>query len=246
MIYRRFYRLLLLTLASLSFFSCDDGDITDVSRGVQKEGYVVRMTGSLTGFDTWPEKYDVVIAGFKEGASYATISKNVPPVPRQDFVLSGIESSVKTVELCVINSIRKRIVTFYSVDVSSLSLDDTIRIDLDALALADVSMYAAVQTGIFDGKSCTGCHGVSHSAASLDLTASHSYAQLVSVPSGTVPDRLRVQPGQAPQSVLYSVFADPSLGHLYSFHQSVITKPFSADELDLLRDWIDDGARDRK
>ena len=106
------------------------------------------------------------------------------------LTLPNIGSEVKTIELCVTNRLRKRVLTYQSLDAASIS-GDTLYMEAGQV---DVHMYAAIQENIFD-KTCAQCHGGSTSpAAGLYLTADKSHANLVNQPSTEVAGGIRVIP----------------------------------------------------
>lgn len=49
-----------------------------------------------------------------------------------EVTLSGISDEVKQVELCVINKLRRKIVSFYQLDCSTIS--DTIKMEVEAIS----------------------------------------------------------------------------------------------------------------
>ena len=44
--------------------SCDDGKIYEESVVIASEGRVLSMSGRITGIDSWPDGYSIVVAGF--------------------------------------------------------------------------------------------------------------------------------------------------------------------------------------
>ena len=141
----------------------------------------------------------------------------------------------------MINSIRKRVVTLYTT--AAADNGDTIRIKPDAAINA--GMLAAIQASLFD-KQCTHCHSGSTWAASLNLNDGKSYAQLVNVASTKEPGKMRVQPGQADASVLYKALAtkmsSPDEGNWKHDHSNIMVTDRTG--LQLLKDWIDSGAKE--
>ena len=54
-------------LAMILFLaSCDDGRIYEKELVIPKQGLTLKMTGEITGLDSWPSNYSLVIATFKE------------------------------------------------------------------------------------------------------------------------------------------------------------------------------------
>lgn len=84
-----------------------------------------------------------------------------------------------------------------------------------------------VQASVFTPR-CTGCHGAMGGAAGLDLSAGHSYANLVNVPA-TTQTGIRVVPGDPAASVLVTKLAS---GH------AAVPAPLRTD----IADWITAGA----
>jgi hypothetical protein len=150
--------------------------------------------------------------------------------------LVGIPDEVKTIEVCVTNSLRRRIITFYSADAPTTS--DTIRINAGSL---NVGMYAAIQSAVLN-KECANCHSGNAWAASLNLTEGHSYADMVNVTSHKDPSKLRVLPSNADNSILYETLAtDISTTWKHDHSKIMITKQ---PELQMIKDWINNGAKE--
>lgn len=231
---------------ALLFASCDDGSIQEKS-GAMAVGKVVKMEGRVLGLNSYPSHYNVSIAGFTEDADaepspYATISKvlTADTLGNVSIVMSGISGAVTDVELCLLNSLRQRIVTFVASDISAQRGDDTIRINIGTV---DVGMFSAIQTGLFN-LSCIGCHGSNgFSGAGLNLTAGNSYADLVGKTSTKLPQQERVLAGDAAHSVLYEVINDSAFSRDWrENHADVLNQERSAGLITLVRDWIDSGA----
>lgn len=219
---------------------CDEGRIEEDLAVGAAEGRTVRLEAELHGLATWPDGYSVVVAGFSPGGAYAEISKPVASSTDSDgrcvFEMGGVGSDVTVVELCAIDRLRRRVATFVSVDA-----DGTGTISLDP-GVVDVSMYAAVQTEVFDTR-CVQCHGrTGHAAASLRLTADASHADLVGVSSVKEPDLLRVDACSSGTSLLYrALTTDMTRTWGYDHSVEVVDDVLTA----LLRDWIDTGAADK-
>lgn len=230
----------IVTLAILSvnllFLSCDDGRIYEEHVVIPEEGRVVKLTGELTGAGNWSSGYNVVVAGFDDTKDYAVITKSIPAEECREIVLSGISDEVNRIELCVVNRLRKRILSYGTFDCPLTA--DTIRLDVGA---KDVGMYATIQAQLFN-TTCANCHGAStHAAADLFLTEGKSYGALVGQPSLKVTDKLLVSPGNADESILYQAVAT-DISTTWNYDH---TKEILSDEwLDVLEDWIDDGAKE--
>lgn len=226
--------------------SCDDGTIEKVTNATTG-GKIVKAEGTITGLSTWHERYNVAVAGFTESANnetmpYATISKvmTVDANGHASIVLSGIGSSVTEIDICVLNRLRQRIVTFSSMNIANEQQGDTIRYDFGTI---DASMLAGIQTGIFDA-SCTACHGANGTAAAnLNLTDEQSYANLVGQHSTQLPEQYRVVPGDTANSVLWQVIYGNASESWPMNHADMLNKDRAAGLLQMLADWITDGAR---
>lgn len=103
--------------------------------------------------------------------------------------------------------------------------------------------YSAVSEVFVSRCASTGCHSSTLPQNGLDLTASHGYAQTVSVPA-TEPWNVtqtlnRVEPGQPSASYLYlKITADPGI----TGKAMPPTSPLTPSEVALVEAWISDGA----
>ena len=222
-------KILIISLLALS--ACDDGDVMETIN-VESSGRTVKIAASVSGIENWSSGYNVVVAGFGDN-KYADISKNIP-VGADTIVLRGIGSSVKTIEICVINRLRERVATFYKSDISADNSDEII---LEAGAIR-ADMFNAIQNAIFT-PTCAACHGRGKSAAAgLYLTEGNSYDALVNVPSAKATDgSLRVVPGDAENSFMYKVVTGTD-GVLSFAHSNMITEE---KYVKLIENWITKG-----
>ncbi len=228
----------LLLSAAMGLTACDDGDIPRKERTATQGGHTAKLTGHITGADSWPEYYQLVLAGFGD-SEYAVTQVSVGPGPGDDvnLTLPNIGSGVKTIELCVTDRLRKRVLTYKSLDVASAQ-GDTLYMEAGQV---DAGMYAAIQENIFD-KTCAQCHGGSTSpAAGLYLTAGKSHASLVNQPSTQVDGGIRVIPGNAGESILHKVINPGNVPGLGFSHGDIIT---SSTALRLIDEWINAGAKE--
>ena len=230
---------LLFTWTSLAVLlaaatSCDDGRLYADRLIIPEEGRVVKLTATLSGLDTWTEGYSIVLAGFEAGSDYAVIAKSVQAAEdgTVDLTMSGVPAEVTTLEVCVVNRIRKRVATYHALDCSTLD-EDTLRIDAGT---QDVGMFATIQRDIFD-RTCTGCHG---QGRWLDLSPGASHRTLVNQPSTVFEGRTRVLPGDAAASVLYTILTTGESADLGTDHRTQFT--LSEEQFSLIGDWIDGGA----
>lgn len=229
---------LALVSCALLFTSCDEGRIPEKVRNYTEKGRVAKLDADLTGISSLSNNYTIAFAGFTDDGSYSEISKVIQPDANGhvSMELAGIPDDVTKLEVCIINSIRKRVATFYSVDAPSTN--DTIFVSPDAAI--SVSMFDYLQTNVFD-KQCSHCHSGSSWAASLDLNPGNSYADLVGVASHKEEGKNRVSANDADNSVLYEVLSSElSAGWKYDHSKIMVT---DAANLQLIKDWINSGAK---
>lgn len=218
--------------------ACDDGRIYEKEYVPTESGRVAKVEVDLSGTDSWPSNYTVAVAGFNDKDQYASITRNLQPDANGHVSLkfTGIPDDVKTIEVCVINSLRRRIISFYSADAPATT--DTIRVNAGKL---NVGMYAAIQSAVLN-KECANCHSGNAWAASLNLTEGHSYADMVNVASHKDPSKVRVLPTDADNSILYETLAtDISTSWQHDHSKIMITKSI---ELKMIKDWINNGAKE--
>ena len=226
--------IILYTLIAAAAVACDDGRIYDdaAQAGGGEATATVRFSGRVAGLDSWTGGYTVAVAGFGD-SDYAEVAK---AVTAGELEMGGITGDIRSVELCVINRLRKRVATFASVGTAKGS-DGYIHLDAGDV---DAGMYAAVQTAVFDA-ACVQCHGGSnHSAASLNLTAPGSREALVDCGSVKEPGMMRVVPGDASASVLWRALATDMSDDWAYRHHTIISNTTSVS---LVKDWIDAGAK---
>ena len=228
----------ILAALALGAASCDEGRIYNDDTVQTEEGGTARFAGTISGTDTWSQGYTLALAGFEEGNDYALISKNIEisgTNGNYDITLSGIPGEVTSIELCAIDRLRRRVATFLSADYQPQ--DGTLQISAEGV---DMSMSTAIQTEIFN-TTCTQCHGGSgYAAAGLDLLAGDSFGNLISIPSRKIPGMDRVAPGSSNESELFLILSsDISADWNYDHSVEVVRQ----EKLDLIRNWIDNGAK---
>lgn len=227
-----------LLLCATLLSSCDDGRIAEEDFNVEEEGRVAKVEVKLEGQKSWPSGYSISIAGFSDNSPYAEITKSIRTDEngQADVTLSGIPDNVKTLEVCVVNSVRRRVISFFTIDAPNTN--DTIRINAGTL---NASMFASIQKQIFD-KQCSHCHSGSAWAASLNLNEGESYASMKNMPAKLVEGHNRVTPGDAANSVLYEALAtEVSENWKHNHSKIMVTDPVG---LQLIKDWINNGAEE--
>lgn len=222
--------------------ACDDGSIPEKTTSAEHTGYSVKMTGSISGMDTWTSnKYSLVLAAFSDDSEYAIVQQKVPTTAANgvNMTIYDVDASASTLELCVTDILRRRVVTLKSVDITTeANPKDTVRLDVGSI---DAGMLAAIQAGVFD-KTCAQCHGGSTSAAAdLHLTSGNAYGNLVNVASTKVDGGVRVIPEDAENSVLHNVINPGNAAGLGFSHEGMITDD---NVLDLIDEWINGGAKE--
>ena len=230
---------------ALSLQACDDGLIYKEDVPINPEGRSVKLTANLTGIGTWPDpSMYVVLAGFNDDSEYAVINKSVPaPAVEGGEVtvqLSGIKENVSRVELCVINRLRKHILSFYVIDEAQLKASNDIEVNAGSI---HVGMYNTIQQRVFN-TTCVNCHGAATSAAAgLYLTADKSYNAIVGAPSKKLEGMKIIEPGDDRNSALYQALStDVSIAD--AWHYNHTGEVVDDGILSLIRQWITRGAKE--
>ena len=231
-------------MAFLGLCSCDDGRIYPES-ATSADGKTVVMEGELEGFDNWASNYRVSIAGFEQADDeYASVSKVITESDIKDgkalVELSGIKDNVKLVRLCVLDRLRRHIVTFKEVDVSDAT--ETVKMDIGTL---NISMFNTIQQNFFN-TTCANCHGASNrAAAGLFLTEGKSYQALVDVNSKKVEGRKLVETSNAANSVLHMVLNQQEVAGISMAHRDLVSEKNEQTILPLIDSWINNGAKEK-
>ena len=233
----------LLTVTAIGFSSCDDGRIYPETAKLS-EGKTVQMEGVLTGLSRWPGAYRVAIAGFENSDDeYADVSKVITSSDVTDgkvsVELSGIKDNVKLVRLCILDRLRRHIITFKEVDVSSAT--DNVKMDVGTV---DISMFNTIQQNFFN-TTCANCHGASNRvAADLYLTDGKSYSALVGADSKRVSNKKLVEPNDAAGSVIHMVLNQESVEGISMNHFDLVSELNKQTILPIIDSWINNGAKE--
>lgn len=237
-------RTLIIGLVILGLSSCDDGRIYPETT-TSAEGKTVVMEGVLEGLDSWVSNYRVSIAGFEQADDeYASVSKVITSSDIKDgkalVELSGIKDNVKLVRLCVLDRLRRHIVTFDEVDISDAT--ETVKMDVGTL---DITMFNAIQQSFFN-TTCANCHGASNrAAAGLYLTEGKSYQAMVDVNSKKVEGRKLVETNNASNSVLHMVLNQQEVEGISMAHRDLVSEKNEQTLLPLIDSWINNGAKEK-
>ena len=229
-----------LTVCLLS--ACDDGRIYPETAATA-EGKTVVMEGVLNGLDNWSSNYRVSIAGFEDANDeYASVSKVITTSDIKDgkttVELSGLKSEIKLVRLCILDRLRRHIVTFNEVDVSNAT--EPVKMDVGTV---NISMFNAIQQNYFN-TTCANCHGASNrAAAGLYLTEGKSYNALVGAESRKVEVKKLVEPNNAANSVLHMVLNQQSVEGISMDHYDLVSEKNKLTILPLIDSWINNGAK---
>ena len=232
-----------LLFLSLSLVSCDSGDIVEGGYSVQDKGKVVKLTARVSGVGSWASTYSVALAGFAKGDKYAIMQRALP-VSTADgtdvtLTLNNITEQISTVEFAITDNLRKRIITLGRIAMADYDdPQDTIRMDLGTV---DLSLFGALQQGLFN-VACIQCHGGNgRSAAGLNLTEGNAMENLVDVPSTRREGMMRVVSGDAPSSLLHQILSEGGEDILGYNHTEIVSSQFkenSEEVRDLLDEWI--------
>ena len=231
-----------LTVCLLS--ACDDGRIYPETAATA-EGKTVVMEGVLNGLDNWSSNYRVSIAGFEDANDeYASVSKVITTSDIKDgkttVELSGLKSEIKLVRLCILDRLRRHIVTFNEVDVSNAT--EPVKMDVGTV---NISMFNAIQQNYFN-TTCANCHGASNrAAAGLYLTEGKSYNALVGADSRKVEGKKLVEPNNAANSVLHMVLNQQKVEGISMDHRDLVSEKNELTILPLIDSWINNGAKER-
>jgi len=235
---------IIIGLVIFGLSSCDDGRIYPETT-TSAEGKTVVMEGVLEGLDNWVSNYRVSIAGFEQADDeYASVSKVITASDINDgkalVELSGIKDNVKLVRLCVLDRLRRHIVTFKEVDISDAT--ETVKMDVGTL---NISMFNAIQQSFFN-TTCANCHGASNrAAAGLYLTEGKSYQAMVDVNSKKVEGRKLVETNNATNSVLHMVLNQQEVKGISMAHRDLVSEKNEQTILPLIDSWINNGAKEK-
>ena len=215
---------------SLAFTACDEGDIHESIPAPTSTGRVFKLSANIVGADTWPSQYAVVMACFTAD-DQAVMQKRLPEGASGAIteVMSLPDTvQLQTVELCVTNRLRHRVMTYAVADVPSQS-GDTVRLDAGAV---DLSMYSYIQTSIFTPL-CATCHRAG-SSTTLELAEGLSYESLVGHAANHAEDGVRVVPRRVSASLLHRVLSGDATTSVPFDHSPMLR----SDQLELIDNWI--------
>ena len=224
-----------LLMAAAILTACDEGDIPE-KVVTMAAGRPIRMDCRLTGLDQWGEGYSVVMAIFDESTDGYDIAQHrvLAECEGRDTTLFWElnDTKAKTLELCLVSSLRERIITFAKTDIGEGS--DTIRLRAGDI---DVGIWAST-LALFQ-QSCVRCHGEGE-AAQLFLDTDRAYASLVNHPAHRTEfgGQPRVKPGDAEGSILHQMLDDhyANAQDIGVNHKAIFRSTYPLNIIDL---WID-------
>ena len=237
----------ILFLLAVGLASCDSGDIAERVYTVDEKGYTVKVTAQISNLSEWEGTgYTLAVAGFTADSKFALLQRALPSSADNgtpiSLVLSNISSEVRTVEVALTNSLRKRIISLATIDMAehaAKTAHDTIRLELGSV---DAGRFGVLQTGVFN-RACIQCHGASgRSAAGLNLTEGNAEANLVDVPSTRREGMLRVESGNVESSLLHLILNEGGENLLTHNHTEILSSQFKSnlEEVSALIDsWIE-------
>lgn len=211
--------------------ACDDGKIyPSENDNFGGDGITVTMIGKISGSENaYGSGYSLALAAFSDGNSFAVVSKSVGDGD-DGVTLSNVSTSASTIELCIINSLRKKVMTLASMSLKEGN-DKNVTFNVGDI---DASPFAVIDNNIFSA-TCIQCHGATgHAAAGLDLQPGEAYRMLVDVPSTVVEGLKRVEPGNASASTLWEAVATDESASWTFNHSNLLT----SDESGFIENWI--------
>jgi len=229
-----------LSLLSICLTSCDDGLIYK-EVAYNTVGRSAKLEGKITGLGNWAEGYTIAIAGFTEDDDYASISKAVQTDSEGNatVIMTNIPDEVTSVQLCVLDRLRRHVMTFYEADIEGVR--DTIRMEVGTV---DASMFNAIQQSYLT-TTCANCHGASNRiAAGLNLTEGNAYQAMVDVDSKKVDGKKIVDPNDAENSVLHMVLHQETVEGISMNHFDLVSEKNAQSILPLIDSWINNGAQE--
>ncbi len=229
-----------LSVLSISLTSCDDGLIYK-EVAYNTVGRSAKLEGKITGLDNWAEGYTIAIAGFTEDDDYASISKAVQTDKEGNasVIMTNIPDEVTSVQLCVLDRLRRHVMTFYEADIEGVR--DTIRMEVGTV---NASMFNAIQQSYLS-TTCVNCHGASNRiAAGLNLTEGNAYEAMVGVDSKKVDGKKIVVPYDAENSLLHMVLNQETVEGISMNHFDLVSEKNAQTILPLIDSWINNGAKE--
>lgn len=219
--------------AAILFSSCDDGRIYPNQAELTNTGNTIKIECRLTGTEAWSSfpDYALSLAAFAgDGSEYALVSRNIASSSLSDSIitLTGVPAEAQTVEICILDRLRKRVVTLASADAS---------LNVVTIPSLDVSPLSAAQQAVFT-PTCSACHGGGHNAGGVSLATMADTRRTTVGIAANHPDEgasLRVAPGNPDASVLYrALTTDASASWAYD-HSVEVVNPALRDIVGL---WI--------
>ena len=224
-------------LFSVSFTSCDSGDIYPVDPDTI-DGTSISASFRFLHTETYPVSYEVLFGAFGD-SEVPIVSKTVPKPSNDGAIivsLSNIPEGSTTIRLSLSKSGRNAFYTLYEMKLDGLPAEDIVVSE----QTINLLQYGRLQQQVFT--QCVACHGGSdYAAAGLNLTADLSFDNIVDVPSEEEPSsKKRVEPNNVAGSFLIDVLKGQA-GLTYN-HSTGISS-LKDDDIVLLEEWIRNGAK---
>lgn len=217
----------------LSSTACDSGDIRP-KEVTDEQGCTLEAHFRLTNTEAFPIDYNFVFGVFAAESNTPLVSVNILRPNDGQVVtvrLENMPEEAATAKLCLLNSGRQSIYSFFEQTVDISSGNDI----LIPETIIDILPYDRIQKLIFQQYNCVSCHQGTSGAAELLLTEGVSYHQLANVPS-TRSDKARVTPGNPEESFLLDVLTQTN--SVKYPHTGLVTR---SEDLTMLRIWIEKG-----
>lgn len=222
---------------------CDDGDIRPSSgEGAGNRNFTV--TTRFFETDAWPEAYTLALAAYDSRENAVPLVKTTLSRPTGDgaekiIYLANVPAQARWLAISLMKgSVRQY--NYYTAAISNGETDITLTVE--PIHLAGLSH---IQQLVFDNN-CSRCHGANGTpTAGLDLTAGHSFENLVNRPAVCTSDgTLRVLPGDAGKSFLHRMLTDSET----EANRNGLNHTDMLDATDLIAfvaSWINHGAENK-
>lgn len=218
-----------VVLSFFILFSCTHEYVEEV-----KNSWRIDVAISFADPQFWPEGQQMRVGVFDTYSSNNVLKSvliNRPSDSTISVSMSDVAEGAYRLKLYLTEA------GIYKADVADLGLLEVIDNSQNSYDDIRLLTYERVQKQVFNG--CQLCHGGSSGdiAANLNLTADHSYSNLVGVDAHKFPSMKRVLPGSSDYSYLINV-----LNKNIDFDHPASSSATAPDR-QLIIDWIKEGAK---